>query len=257
MRSFAASTTCCSLLLVASVLSPLRAEADEMTQRAKQLAELRTEVEALSGSLELEQEALRADLRSLQLQQAELEGRVRQEEVRLAELERLLAERKEALESDTLADTHLRPMLEDAMRTVEASIRGSLPYRTDERLQAVDTLRQGLNDGTLPPRAAVAKLWQVVEDEIRLTQENVLDRQVVEMGGERHLAKVARVGMVALYVRTEDDRFASAVRDGSGWTYEPITGDGVVQVASLFESLRGQIRVGWFDLPLVLPEVTR
>ncbi len=231
---------------------------DDTSDRAERLAELRNEVEQLSETLELEQEELRNDLRSLELRKVELEGRIRQEENRLEELERLVERQREVISSDDIAAEVLTPTILAGMDEIEAAIKAGLPYRTDERVEAVNALRRQLQEGTTDPRKVVGRLWQVVEDEFRLSRENAVDRQVVTWpDGTEQMVDVGRLGMVAMYYRTEDNKTGFVVRKDGGWEWRAVEGEGNAQILELFENLEKQVRVGWFDLPMALVEVSR
>ena len=68
---------------------------------------------------------------------------------------------------------------------------------------------------------------------------------------------VARMGMVAMYFRTPDGGTGYAERaQGGGWAYRRAASSADEQrIRSLFDALEKQIRVGWFEVPNVLPEV--
>ncbi|MCB9663021.1 MAG: DUF3450 family protein [Alphaproteobacteria bacterium] len=247
-----------SLMVAVAVWSALPARAEDAAQLARQLARLRGEVEQLSETLELEQEALRSDLRSFELRKAELEARIRQEELQLGEVERQVEAQREVLASDDVAGAVLTPVVSEALAGLRVRVEGGLPYRVGERLAAVDGLADQVGAGTLDVRKALGRSWQLVEDELRLTRENVLDRQVIVLDGEERLVDVARLGMVAIFFRTDDERVGRAVREGAGWRWVELTDAGdVTLLLELFDALTKQVRVGWFDLPWALPEVTR
>jgi len=242
-------------LLIAwlTLLAP-SALAEDAAEMARKLAELRTEVERLAETHALEQEALRADLRAYEVRKAELEARVRQEERRLEELERTIARQRELLQSDDVANEVLTPVVLDALDQIQATIARSLPYRRADRSKAVSDLREEVEGGTMDPRRAVGRVWQLVEDELRLGRENILDKQVIAVDGKEELAEVARLGRVAMYFRTGDGRVGQVVRDGADWRYQVLSGEPAMQVAELVDALKKQVRQGWFDLPWALPE---
>lgn len=237
-----------------SLVTPNALAAEDAAEMARKLAELRTEVESLAETYALEREALRADLRAFEVRKAELEARVRQEERRLEELERTIARQRELLQSDDVANETLTPVVLTALDQVDASIRRSLPYRTQERLDAVDALRTDVEGGTMDPRRAVGRVWQLVEDELRLARENIVDKQVIPVDGRDELAEVARLGRVAMYFQTGDGRVGQVLPDGDGWRYAVVSGDAALQIAELVDALKKQVRQGWFDLPWALPE---
>lgn len=229
---------------------------DDPGSFARELSALRTEVEQLSETLQLEREALRSDLRASELRRAELEARIRQEELRLSELQREVERQREVISADDVAHEHLVPMLKTAIARYREVVRSGLPYRQDARIGAFDEIEAKLDEGTLDPRRAVGRLWTLVEDELRLTRENIMDRQVVALDGEEVLVDVARIGMVALFFRTEDGRYGRAVPAADGWVWTRLDdGTQVAQLTELFDALEKQVRVGWFDLPWALPEV--
>lgn len=243
-------------MLVVAPAAGHETDAGAVEQYAENLADLRTEVESLSGEVELVKDDLRGRLRALETQKTDLEAQIRREEIRLAQLDRAVSEQRD-LAARTNADGEvLMPVLKTSLAMLRESIGRGLPYHTTDRLAEVEKLENQLAQGTLRPQRATSRLWQFVEDELRLTRENALDRQVIELDDEEVLVDVARVGMVALFFRTSDGRFGRAVRSGDGWTWQvESSGAASDRIENLFDSLEKQIRVGWFEVPDAFPEV--
>lgn len=240
-------------LLLALALSPGAALAQDAADYAQQLAELRAEVEALSAEVELRKEERRAELRSLDAQQTEFEVQLRREEVRLEQLRRSVDERKAELADDEVAAEVLTPVAREGLDLLRELVSEGLPYREDERLAELDRLEAQLDEGVVRPQQAVSRVWQFLEDELRLTRENAPDRQIIDVQGTEVLASVARVGMLSMYFRTDDGRVGRAVRGGEDWTWEVYTERSDVELTNaLFDNLVKQIRVGWFELPNAL-----
>ncbi|MFK7931531.1 MAG: DUF3450 family protein [Myxococcota bacterium] len=238
------------ILLLALVANT--AAADE-TDQARRLAELRADVEALASEIQAVKDDTRGELRSLELQKSDLEARIRAEEVRLKELQRLMERHKEALTGEQVAGEVLKPVLLSALEELRVSVNGSLPYRIEERLADIDKLTGQLSDGSLTPQRGSTRVWQLLEDELRLTRENIMDRQVLTVEGDEVLVDVARIGMVMMYFRTSDARVGVLRGASGGWTTELLSGTDAAQVESLFGALEKQVRVGYFDLPNALP----
>ncbi|MCA9543720.1 MAG: DUF3450 family protein [Myxococcales bacterium] len=260
LRSAPAAALGAFFLAMLLPLPPLFADdaaPGDVATMASELSALRGQVEAQSQELEAVREAQRAELRALATQRSDLELAIRREELHQAQLaEALAAQRAEA--DPRAADDALIPPLTEAIAQLRAGIEGGLPYRTPERLESLDALARQLGDGSLPPPQAASRLWQLVEDELKLSRENAVDRQIRQIGGEDHLAEVARLGMVSLYFRTEDGRLGRAAPRQGGWAWEVLTSPGdVAQVDDLFDALRKQIRVGAFEVPAALPEARR
>ncbi|MFZ5478713.1 MAG: DUF3450 family protein [Myxococcota bacterium] len=235
-------------LLVLLSGGALAAEAAD--SRAAELAKLRREVETLSSELVLRKEDLRGRLKAIEAQKMEIEVQIRREELRLAQIEGEAAARRTELAAHATRGDTLGPAVLEAIATIRASVEGGLPFHVGERVAELDQLRDQLNRGLVTPEAATARLWAFTEDELRLARENGLDRQTVALDGAEVLADVARLGMVALYFRTDGGVVGAAVRDGAAWRWQAFRSrDDQKAVEALFEKLRHGVRSGGFTLP--------
>jgi len=245
MRRIGTVVLTASLLLAGSATAKPAVE-----ELARTLAHLRTEVETLSADVEQKKEEKRARLRSLAGQKADLEFQLQREQRRIAELRTRAEQRRTALLADESAAHELRPALDEAMQTLHGRIRAGVPFKTAERLDAVDEIRRKLDAGLVTPQKATVQLWALVEDEMRLGRENGMYRQVIEIEDEEILADVARLGMVAMYFRTDDGRAGRAERRDGAWTWSREDDElDRRRVDALFEAMRKQIRTGFFELP--------
>jgi hypothetical protein len=231
--------------------------ADDSTLAAD-LARLRGETEQLAAALETEKEEARMALRGLLAQKTELELELRREEVRLAQLRERAAERRERAAADVAARDALRPAVAAAVGELAAVVRAGLPFHPTERAAQLEQLGAHLEDGLLTPHQAVARLWDRVEDELRLTRESGLYRQVVPVDcppgrtcpEAEALVDVVRVGMVGLLFRAPDGRLGRADRTADGWGF-PVFRDEAdrARTAALFDAFGKQVRTGFFELP--------
>lgn len=141
---------------------------------------------------------------------------------------------------------------------MQIHVRAGLPFKQAERVADIDSFRNDLLSGAIPPARAVNRLWALYEDEFRLTRENGLFSQTLRIGNERVLADVVRLGSVALYFKTQDGRVGLAQRAGSAWTFveatDPVDRE---RIDTLFDALRKQIRQGFFELPLAVNGVAK
>ncbi len=223
----------------------------------KRLAELRSAVDELETKLEDVRAQARSERLSLETQRGDLEVMLRTETVRRETLLRLGAklqsdQRHAAADSEAMRGPGLA-----AAQLVRDSIAASLPFQRDARLSAADQSIAEFQRPDTDPLLAISRLWQLCEDEIRLTEEVGLYKQVVEVGGERHLAEVARLGMAVLYFRLSDGRMGWAVLGDAGFTFEFLQQARQTRaVADLYDALRKQLRQGVFDLPLPKPSST-
>ncbi len=215
------------------------------------LIRLRAEVEQLNSELELLREEQRSSLGSLNAQRAELEAGLNRQQLAAREVRaKLDAAQAEASEAGVEGE-ELKPLLETALRGLQAHVRAGLPFKTEERLAELDAFWAQVENGTLPPMRAVNRLWAFFEDEIRLTRDNGLYSQTIALGDERVLAEVAKVGSLALYYRTQDGRVGRAERTGESWRFAALSDAAdIARIDALFDAYRKQIRQGFFELPL-------
>jgi hypothetical protein len=237
--------------------APVLADSDPLAAR---LIELRSQVERLNDELELLREEQRSTLAGLAAQRAELAASAGRQELAAREARRRLDEAEVQVAAAAADENALQPLLQEAIAGLAAYIGGGLPFKREERLAELEAFRVQLGNGTLAPARGVNRLWAFFEDEFRLTRENTLQSQTIELDGERTLADVARLGSMALYFRTRDGRVGQAVvrGDGDGWRFVVLEDDRAVrQVRDLFDALRKQIRQGYFELPLAASGAVR
>ncbi len=218
----------------------------------KQLANLRAEVDELESRLERIRSEARAERMSLQTQKGDMQIMLGKEKVRQKTLKRLRSKQlAEQRKSDSWSAQLVQPAL-DAAERLRVLIRKSLPLKREQRLAAVDEIVAGLKGSRPDPEVALSRLWQLLEDELKLTAESGLQRQVVKVGGKRLLVEVVHLGMGVLYFKTEDEKYGWVVSNDDGQhTFEILSDKQRVEaIERLFEALRKQIRKGYFQLPL-------
>jgi hypothetical protein len=243
-----------AVLAVICLASAAPALADPAMDFAQRLSTLRGDVEALSAKLSSLTADNRDELRSLARQKADLELELKKEDVRVAKLQAAVAQKRAAIQEDKGRDAEITPLFVRNVEQVRKHVAASLPFRTEERLGELDKLEEQLRTGLLSPPRALSRLWTFVEDEFRLTRENGLYQQTVNVEGQEHLADVVRIGSVALFFKTSDGSVGHAVRSEDGrYKYEVVSdAEGKKQVLTLFDNFRKQIRAGYFELPNAL-----
>jgi hypothetical protein len=180
----------------------------------------------------------------------EIEVQSRREELRLAQIEDESAARRTELAGFASRGDTLTPTLLASIAEVRGHVAGGLPFHVPERLAELDKLAGELRDGLVTPEAGGARLWAFLEDELRLVRENGLDRQIVPVDGAEVLADVARLGMVAIYYRTDGGVVGMAVSHDGAWSWRRIDSrDDQKAVEALFEKMRHGVRSGAFALP--------
>ncbi len=235
-----------NVLLVAAALG-----APEPTDsHAAELARLRRDVETMSTDLALRKEDLRTRLRATEAQRLEIDVQIRREELRLAQVENEAAARRAELLTHATTGSAVADDVRASIDTIRAEVEHGLPFHRMERLNEVDQIETQLDQGLVTPEAATARLWAFCEDELRLAKENGIDRQTVPLAEGEVLADVVRLGMVALYFRSDGGVVGQAVRTDAGWTWEVFDDrDDVLAVTALFDKMQHGVRTGAFVLP--------
>lgn len=222
-------------------------------EKAERLIALRAQVEELNQELDLLKQEHRADMGALAAQKAELEANRKRQETTLKQIEQQIAENREKAQAAGVDNDKLKPVLLTAIDDLEAHILQSIPFKIDERLSELGEIRTQLESDVLPANRAANRLWAFYEDEIRLTRENGIYSQTIELSNERVLADVAKLGTVMMFFRTNDAIYGEVVRSGDGWRYEILESpEQIAAVETLFDSLQKQIRQGYFELPNTL-----
>ena len=241
------------LLFGLVTIVPTLVFANDEKSLAESLVELRAEVESLSEQLELERATARESMVGLTERRAELDADLQREQLRLKRLQELMREQDALVARHADVDDALKPALLEAGAGLLEYVDGSLPFRLSERRAAIAAILDKVRTGELSPSRAATRLWAIAQDELRLTKENGLYRQPIELEGKEVLVDVVRIGMVLLFFKTPGGAVGQAVYQGT-WRYLPITDDeGVRQVNHLFDSFKKQVRVGYFELPAIIP----
>lgn len=91
----------------------------------------------------------------------------------------------------------------------------------------------------------------MIEDEIRLSKENGIYQQTIILDGEKVLVDIAKLGTVFLFFKTKDNQSSMARKLAQGgWKFEMVDNAGDRErIRNLFDSLKKQIRQGYFELP--------
>ena len=245
------------LLPMSSLLVAMTATAQQSPDSlAERLVSLRGQVDELQSELDIKREEHKNKMVYLTAQLSDLEASRDREQLRMAQLQEDLDEmRAEILEGGVNSDV-LLPSALLQIGELRRHVLKSLPFKTKERLAELDELETQLENGSINAQRGINRLWAFIEDEIRLSRENAIYSQSISINGENMLVDVAKLGSVMMFFRTRDMSYGRVVPGDSGWRFEMLnTSAEQEQVALLFDSLRKQIRQGFFELPLALPRM--
>ena len=231
------------------------AMSEDVSSLTQSLVKKRAANERLTDDVERQKRLRREQQRAFASQKAQLEAELRRESVRHAQLLEARTRKTAIIDAAKQTDAALLPVFEKGSAQLIQLIQGSLPFRKSERVKAVTDLQNQLKNGLLTPRNALTRLWSLVEDEKRMTKETGLFRDTLEIEGHPMMVDVVRMGMVGMYLKTGTGRVAMVSRTQRGqWKTTFLDTEAQRrQVNLVFDSFKKQIRVGYFDLPNLLP----
>ncbi len=227
----------------------------DLQQKAEELAKLRSEVDLLDAEVRAERTQGQAMLKTLEARRTALSTNLDAERVRAKAARTKLEGLRQTIEQRKGASQVLLPLFDKAADHLAAAAREGLPFHREERLAAIDELKVKARTGRIDPETACVRLWQLVEDEIRLTGETVRTKVPLSLDidgkGPRQLADVVRIGMVTMFVRHAPHSFSRIVRRDGSWRSERIqNGKQITQLEGLFEAVGKQVFQGDYVLPL-------
>ena len=239
------------LLIVTSLLFSLPSlAADNVDKLSAQLIKLRGEVDDLTTELNLSREEHKQQMKYLYVQQSDLKSQKVKQKSSIDRLLTTLNNHQKQVSEFGADSKQLQPVLLNSIAQIESYVRKGLPYKLDDRLQALNELKTQINSQLISGQTAANRLWSIVEDEIALSKENGLFRQIVNIDNEEYLASVARVGMMLMYFKTSDGIYGKADKSAGQWSYV-VLNDSRDQkdIDQLIDAYKKQIRTGYFELP--------
>ena len=230
---------------------PLGAATDPTDQLAQRMIELRKEVEVENEKYEVNKSQLFDRLKALSAERMELESNFKVEKNRNKQIRSKIDVYKKQIRKNAFLDSDLSPVLKTYLRHLRQYITNSLPIQLEQRLSAVSDVEDRLNKKEIDAVKATNLFWALVEDEKRLTRENAISRQTIEIKNKKFLADVLKLGMMRMYFKIGGKSVGYAVKQPSGWVFkEAVNMEQTQQIQELFVSFKKQIRQGLFEVPL-------
>lgn len=240
-----------SVLLSSTMLS---ANSDNM---AESLMKLRAEVEQLDTKINDEKDAYKASMKSLSIQKSELEAMVSREDLKIKQINKELSDIQAKITAASKNSEGLKPVVLEAIDNLTAMMKTSIPFKTGDRVESVEKIKQQLEASLITPQKALSQVYNAYNDEIRMTKENGIFKQTISLGGEEKLAEIARIGTAMMFFKTPNDTVGYVVKKGNTWSYqEELNKEKQDEILNIFDAFKKQIRTGYFTLPnaLILSE---
>lgn len=218
---------------------------------AKALAKIRGEVETLQTQLDIEKDKHGSRMSSLTSQLADLSVEERRQKLSIEKLQHSIEKMTESTQQAEQSGETLKPVLIEILNEYRRHIQTSLPFKMEDRIKAVNDLENNIVNQLVDPNKAVNQVWSLIEDEIRLSKENGIYQQTISLEGEKVLVDIAKLGTVFLFFQTRDNRVGMAKRSADyDWKFETVAStNDIERITKLFDSLKKQIRQGYFELP--------
>lgn len=225
---------------------------------AESLMKLRAQVETLDSQIDDEKDAYKASMKSLTIQKSELEATVSRQELKIKQIQKELTNVKEHITAASKNSEGLKPLVIEAIDNLIAYMQASMPFKTNERIESVQTIKDQLNSSLITPQKALSIVYNSYADEIRMTKENGIFKQTINLNGKSKLVEVARIGTAMMFFKTPNEEVGYVSKNASTWIYkEELNKEKQMQILNIFDAFQKQIRTGFFTLPnaLVLKEV--
>lgn len=220
---------------------------------AESLMQLRSEVEQLDSQIEDEKDATKASMRSLVMEKNELETTLAREDLKIKQITQEIDNVKKQIKAASKNSDGIKPVVLDAAARLKDAIKSGLPFKTTDRLADVEKIETQLEEDLITSQKALVLIWNTYADALRMSKENGIFKQTIQLDGQDRLAEVARLGTVMMYFMTPDERVGHVTKDANGWFYqEAVSSEEQKQIIALFDAFHKQIRTGYFTLPNAL-----
>ena len=222
---------------------------------SQELVKIRQQIESLHNKISFEKESYKDQMRSYSNQKSDLDVKISRAELNIKDLQRELNKLAEINKQKTQAQQDITPVLKQAIEQLRTSVKNSIPFKLEQRLQALDDLEQRLDTHVVSPNKAANQLWAFVEDELMLGKSSGIYNETINIDGQDRLVKVLRIGKMAMFYKTHDGRYGVTKKMGGQWQQQSLNdSDSAQQLEQLFDSFGKNIRNGQFTIPNFLPK---
>ncbi len=218
------------------------------------LITLRGQVEDLQGELQILKAEHTQSMSYLNTRKTELEANIDRKQLQIKQSQAEVVDLQEKIKTLGLDSEQMIPAVMTMAENIKQGIANGIPFKYKERTSVIEGITRDLTGRKVTSQHAINRIWAFLEDEMRLARENAIYSQTIELNGEQVLVDVAKLGTVLMYFKTRDDRYGQAINN-NGWQFKLLDSEKDNQaVATLFDSLKKQIRQGYFNLPLNLTQ---
>lgn len=246
----------CSVLICA-VIGSSSLCANESENMVNTIMKLRGDVEKLYTEISDNKEIYKSELKSLSMQKADLETQINRQETALKQANLEITNTEKKIQELSVKNEDITPLLINAVDTLKSAIKVGIPFKIEDRIAELDKTKEQLKNRQLTPQRALAQVWSAYEDAIRLTKENGIFKQSINVNGKEKLCEIAKIGSVMMFFKTPDESVGYVKKENDAYTNVVVHNEKEKkEINTLFDALHKQIRTGYFQLPnaLVLME---
>jgi len=231
-----------------------KSELRSLENISKELVGIRQQISSLHDEINFSKESFNDQIRSYSNQKSDLNVKISRADLNLKDLQRELDKLKAINDKKFEAYDEVSPVLKTAIDKLRSSIKASLPFKLEARLQALSDIEHRLNTNIISPNKAANQLWAFVEDELVLGRSSGIYSESLRVDGEEKLVKVLRLGKIAMFYQTPDAHYGVVRQHKGSWQQDHVLGDdNTRQLDYLFDSFNKNIRNGLFTVPNFLP----
>jgi len=241
------------LLLTSAVVANAQGSVESLKNLSSELVSIRHQIESLHAQIAFEKDSFRDQMRSYANQKSDMDVKLSRSDLNNKELRRELEKLTEANRKQNEAHEKISPVLRQSITQLQDSLDTSLPFKLEQRKQALQDILQRLDTSIISPNKAANQLWAFVEDELMLGRSSGLYNETLVIDGQEKLVKVLRIGKVALLYKTNDGRFGVIRKQSQEWIQVELSDPQVLpQLEHLFDSFNKNIRNGRFSIPNIV-----
>jgi len=242
------------VLLASSFTCIQASEVENIKNVSKELVKVRQEIEELHATLSYKKAEFSDQMRSYSNQRSDLDIKISRNELKVKELQRDLLKLQDENKEKSSTQKDIVPILKKAIKELKLTIKDSIPFKKEDRLNALNDIENRLDANIITPNKVANQLWAFVEDEMMLGKTSGLYNDTVKIDGTKKLVKVLKIGKIALFYK-DGQNYGMIKKRNNSWVNEKIsTKEDIANTAVLFDAFSKQIRTGKFTVKNIIPE---
>lgn len=232
------------MIILIFLLSTFAFAAEDLSSK---ILSLRSEVEEAGNAIDESRRQRMANLDVLLQRKNEVELSLRKERLKTLQLQ----EKRKHLSSLTqsVAKKSELDSLVVWAKDLKATVNNGIPFRKEERLEAIDAVAKRIEAGRESPVSLATELWTLTEKELKMAGGNEYRLMKMKLANKEVDAEVARIGTIQTLFRSSSGELGYAKRSGSNWEWTVASSDQQKAIDRLMNQFRDKSYSGWFELP--------